>query len=70
MVLAPENLSLTLRRPEIPGNDGVALQLEVQRLVVHVKEPSRLALIAERGVKGQTYRLLLRLRGYALGELS
>jgi hypothetical protein len=70
MVLAPETLSLSLRRPEKPGIDHIALHLEMQRLVVHAKKPGGLALVAACGVKCQAYCLLLRLRGYALDELS
>ena len=68
MVLAPERLSLTLRRPEMPGVDQIALRLEVQRLVVHAKKPGGLALIAACGVKCQAYRLLLGLGGNAPNE--
>jgi hypothetical protein len=69
MVLSPYKRSPTLRCPEIPGIDEVALHLDVQRLVVHAKEPGGLALVAAGGVKCQAYRLSLRLGGNALGEL-
>ena len=68
MVLAPETLSLSLRRPEMPGIDHIALHLEMQRLVVHAKKPGGLALVAACGVKCQAYRLLLGLGGNALNE--
>src|SRR5437762_13249956 len=58
-----------LRHAEICGVDGVALHLEVQGLVVHPEKPSRLTLVATRGVKSQAYRLSLRLGGGAVGEL-
>ena len=65
MVWPPE----MLRRPEIRGIDRVALHLEVQGLVIHPEESSRLTLVATRGVKSQAYRLSLRLGGGAAGEL-
>src|SRR2546422_118453 len=65
MVWPPE----MLRRPEIRGIDRVALHLEVQGLVIHPEESSRLTLVATRGVKSQAYRLPLRLGGGAVGAL-
>jgi len=69
MVLAPETLSLSLRRPEMPGIDHIALHLEMQRLVVHAKKPGGLALVAACGVKCQAYRLSLSLGRNALGQV-
>src|SRR5438046_2642361 len=57
------------RHPERSGLDLVALRLEVQGLVVHPEEPSCLALVPPRGVKGQADRLSLRLGGGAIGDL-
>src|SRR5439155_8073008 len=60
---------LRSRRPELRGLDTVALHLKVQGLVVHPEEPSCLALVPPRGVKGQADRLSLRLGGGAFGDL-
>src|SRR6266850_3317383 len=60
---------LRSRRPEFRGLDTVAFRLEVQGFVVHPEEPSCLALVPPRAVKGQADRLSLRLGGGAVGDL-
>src|SRR5207244_7103708 len=60
---------LTSRSAELSGVDTVALHLDVQRLVVDAKQSGRFALVPERGLKGQTDRLPLRLGDGALGDL-
>ena len=58
----------TSRRSELPGLDLVTLHLEVQGLVIHLEEPSRLALVPPRGLKGEPNRLPLRLGGGSIGD--
>ena len=49
--------------------DVVALDLDVKRLVVHPKQPGRLALVSVRGLKGKPDRLALRLGDGPIGNL-
>src|SRR6266480_455962 len=65
----PEISGPTSRRSELSGLDLVAFHLEVQGLVVHLEEPSRLALVPPRGLKGEPNRLPLRLGGGSIGDL-
>src|SRR5881394_948056 len=48
----PEICELASRRSELPGLDLVTLHLEVQGLVVHLEEPSRLTLVFFRWLEG------------------
>jgi len=57
------------RRPKRPGLDAVVLHLEVQGLVIHAQESSRLTLVPLCGLKGQADRLSLGLGGSSVGDL-
>src|SRR5207244_4505505 len=55
--------------PELPRGDAVLLHLEVQRLVVHAEQASRLALVPPRGLQGRADRPSLGVHRSRLGEL-
>src|SRR5207247_1330979 len=57
------------RRAELSGVDTIALHLDVQGLVVDPEESRRLALVPQRGLKGQPDRLPLRLGDCSAGDL-
>src|SRR5438874_1147591 len=67
--VARPNFLPTSRRPELPGLDTVELHLEMEGLVVHPEESSRLALVPTRGVEDAADRLLLGVSRGGLGDL-
>ena len=62
-------LGSTSRNPERAGVDAVASHFQMQRLVVHSKQPRRLTLVASRGLKRQPDRLALGLGDGPTGDL-
>src|SRR5437879_13707764 len=57
------------RLPELRCGNAVLLHLEVQRLVVHAEQSSRLALVPSGGLKGRADRPSFRIHGSHLGDL-